>query len=77
VLQMVLEPTFTVSRCVYGSVEKDTVAYGSGTWVHMYDAWVHWEGHDMVCMLLTGCTVHVCQYWIYERGVEGTFLAWS
>jgi hypothetical protein len=23
----------------YESVEKDTVAYESGTWVHMYDAW--------------------------------------
>jgi hypothetical protein len=22
----------------------------------MYDAWVLWEGHGMVCMLLTRCT---------------------
>jgi hypothetical protein len=40
----------------YESVEKDTVAYGSRTWVHIYDAWVLWEGYNMVCMLLTGCT---------------------
>jgi hypothetical protein len=25
---------------VCGSVEKDTVAYGSGTWVRTHDAWV-------------------------------------
>jgi hypothetical protein len=46
----------------YGSVEKDTVAYGSGTWVHTHNAWVLWEGHGMVCMLLTVRTVRVCQY---------------
>jgi hypothetical protein len=40
----------------YGSVEKDTVAYGSGTWVRTYDAWVLREGQGMVRMLLTGCT---------------------
>jgi hypothetical protein len=39
VLQMVSEPTLTVSRA-YRSVEKDTVAYGSGTWVRMHDVWV-------------------------------------
>jgi hypothetical protein len=61
----------------YGSVEKDTVAYGSGMWVRTHDAWVLWEGHGMVCMLLTGCTVRVCQYWTYRRGQEGTFLAWG
>jgi hypothetical protein len=47
---------------VYGSVEEDTVAYGSGTWVHIHDAWVLREGHSMVRMLLIGRTVHVCQY---------------
>jgi hypothetical protein len=62
---------------VYMSVENDTVAYGSGTWVHTPDTWVLWEGHGMVCMLLTGHTVCVCQYWTYERGQEGTFLSWG
>jgi hypothetical protein len=52
----------------YGSVEKDTVAYGSGTWVRTHDVWVLWEGHGMVRMLLTGRTVHVYQYWMYGRG---------
>jgi hypothetical protein len=61
----------------YESVEKDTVAYGSGMWVRTYDAWVLWEGHGMVHMLLTRYTVCVCQYWTYERGQEGTFLAWG
>jgi hypothetical protein len=40
----------------YGSVEKDMVAYGSGMWVRMHNAWVLWEGYSMVHMLLTGCT---------------------
>jgi hypothetical protein len=40
----------------YESIEKDTVAYGSGTWVRMHDAWVLWERHGMVRMLLTGRT---------------------
>jgi hypothetical protein len=62
---------------VYESVEKDTEAYGSGTWVRMHDTWVLWEGHDMVRMLLTGCTVRVCQYWMYGCSQEGTFLAWG
>jgi hypothetical protein len=61
----------------YGSVEKDTVAYGSGTWVRTHDAWVLWEGHGMVRMLLIGHTVRVCQYWTYGRGQEETFLAWG
>jgi hypothetical protein len=61
----------------YGSVENDTVAYGLGTWVRTHDAWVHWEGHGMVRMLLTRHMVCVCQYWTYERGQEGTFLAWG
>jgi hypothetical protein len=43
----------------YGSVEKDIVAYVSGTWVRTYDAWVLREGHGMVCMLLPGHTIHV------------------
>jgi hypothetical protein len=77
VLEMVLEPTFMVSQRVYGSVEKDTVAYESGTWVHKYDMWVLSEGHDMVRMLLTGHTIRVCQSWTYEHGEEGTFLAWG
>jgi hypothetical protein len=54
----------------YESIEKDTVAYGSGTWVL-------WEGHGMLCMLLTECMVCVCQYWMYGHGQEGTFLAWG
>jgi hypothetical protein len=53
------------------------VAYGSGTWVHTYDALVLLEGHGMVRMLLTGRVVRVCQYWSYRRGQEGTFLAWG
>jgi hypothetical protein len=61
----------------YGSVEKDTVAYESGTWVHTHDTWVLWEGHSMVHKLLTGRTVRVCQYWMYGCGQEGTFLAWG
>jgi hypothetical protein len=61
----------------YGSVEKDTVVYGSGMWVSTHDAWVLWEGHGMVCMLLTGRTVRVCEYWMYVRGQDGTFLAWG
>jgi hypothetical protein len=44
---------------------KDTVAYKSGTWVCTHDVWVHLEGHGMVHMLLTGRTMHVCQYWMY------------
>jgi hypothetical protein len=32
----------------YGSVEKDTVTYGSGTWVRTHDAWVFWEEHGTV-----------------------------
>jgi hypothetical protein len=43
----------------------------------MHDAWVIWEGHGMIRMLLTECTVHVCQYWTYGRGQEGMFLAWG
>jgi hypothetical protein len=39
VLQMVSEPTLTVFTGAYRSVEKDTVAYGSGMWVRTYDAW--------------------------------------
>jgi hypothetical protein len=59
----------------YGSVEKDTMAYGSGTWVRTHDAWVLWEGHGMIRMLLTGRTIRICQYWTYGRDQEGTFLA--
>jgi hypothetical protein len=55
----------------YGSVEKDTVAYGSGTWVRTHDVWVLREGHGMVHMLLTECTVHVCQYWMYGTWSRG------
>jgi hypothetical protein len=61
----------------YGSVEKDTMAYGLETWVRPHDAWVLWEGDGMICMLLTGRTICVCQYWTYERGQEETFLAWG
>jgi hypothetical protein len=32
----------------YGSVEKDTMMYESGTWVHTHDVWVLWEEHGMV-----------------------------
>jgi hypothetical protein len=35
---------------MYESVEKDTVAYGPGTWVRMHDTWVLWEGYVMACM---------------------------
>jgi hypothetical protein len=31
----------------------------------------------MICMLLTGRRVYVYQYWMYERGQEGMFLAWG
>jgi hypothetical protein len=51
--------------------------YGSGTQVRTHDAWVLWEGHGMVHMLLIGHTVRVCQYWTYGRGQEGMFLAWG
>jgi hypothetical protein len=61
----------------YGSVEKDTVAYGSGTWVRTYDAWVLREGHGMVCMLLTGRTIRIYQYCTYRRSHGGMFLAWD
>jgi hypothetical protein len=27
----------------------------------------------MICMLLTGRTVRVCQYWTYRRGQDETF----
>jgi hypothetical protein len=37
----------------YVSIEKDTIAYGSRTWVRMHNAWVLWEGHIMIHMLLT------------------------
>jgi hypothetical protein len=50
VLQVVSVPTLTVSQGAYESIEKDMVAYGSGTWVRMHDVWVLWEGHGMVCM---------------------------
>jgi hypothetical protein len=60
---------------VYRSVEMDTVVYGSGTWVYTHDAWVIWEGHGMMHMLLTEHTVRICQYWMYGHGQEGTFLA--
>jgi hypothetical protein len=46
-------------------------------WVHMYDAWVLWEGHGMIHMLLTEHTVRVCQYWTYEHDQDGTFLTWG
>jgi hypothetical protein len=61
----------------YGSVEKDTVAYGSGTWVRTHDAWVLREGHGMVCMLLTGRTIRIYQYCTYRRSHGGMFLAWD
>jgi hypothetical protein len=53
------------------------VAYRSGMWIRTHDVWVLWEGHGMVRMLLTTRMVHVCQYWIYGHGQEGTFLAWG
>jgi hypothetical protein len=28
----------------------------------------------MIRMLLTGCTIRVCQYWTYECDLGGTFL---
>jgi hypothetical protein len=59
----------------YGSVEKDTVAYGSDTWVCTHDVLVLWEGHGMVYMLLTGRMVCICQYWMCGCDQEGTFLA--
>jgi hypothetical protein len=39
VLQMVSEPTLAVFKGAYRSVEKDTVAYGSRTWVRTHDTW--------------------------------------
>jgi hypothetical protein len=59
----------------YEPVEKDTVPYRSGTWVHMHDTWILWEGHGMIRMLLTGHMVHVCQYWTYRCDQQGMFLA--
>jgi hypothetical protein len=55
------------------SIEKNMVAYGSETWVHTYDTCVIWERHGMVSMLLTGCTICVCQYWTYKHGQMGCF----
>jgi hypothetical protein len=57
--------------CAYGSVEKVTMAYGSGTWVHTHDAWILWEGRGIIRMLLTVCMLPVCQYWTYRRGQGG------
>jgi hypothetical protein len=59
----------------YESIEKDTIAYRSGTCVRMHDVWVLREGHGMIRMLLTGCTVRVCQYWTYGYDQGGTFPA--
>jgi hypothetical protein len=59
----------------YGTVEDDTVAYGLVICVRMHDTWARCEGHDMICMLLTGCMVHICQYKMYEGGQERTSLA--
>jgi hypothetical protein len=59
----------------YVSVEKDTVAYGSGTWVCTHDALVLSEGHSMIRILLIRCMIRICQYWIYRCGQEGMFLA--
>jgi hypothetical protein len=67
VLQMVSEHPRDLTGA-YGSVEKDTVAYRSGTWVHTHVVWVLLEGHGMTRMLLTRCTIRVCQYWMYGRG---------
>jgi hypothetical protein len=74
-LQMVSEPTLMVSRArtsqvrrIRGNVrvkEVGTYAWRVGPL----------EGHSMIRMLLTGRAVHVCQYWTYGRGQEGTFLA--
>jgi uncharacterized lipoprotein NlpE involved in copper resistance len=61
----------------HGSVEKDTVAYGSGMWLRMHDAWVLREGHGMVHMLLIERTVCICQYCTYRHGQEGAFLSWG
>jgi hypothetical protein len=55
----------------------NTVAYGSGMWVRMYDVWVLWEGHGMIHILLTGRTVRIYQYWTYGHGQEGMFMAWG
>jgi hypothetical protein len=43
------------------------IAYRSGMWAYMHDMWVQWEGHGMLCMLLTRRMLRVCQYWMYER----------
>jgi hypothetical protein len=43
----------------YRSVEKDTVTYESGIWVRTHDVWVLCDRQGMICMLLTGCMVHV------------------
>jgi hypothetical protein len=43
----------------YESIEKDTMTYGLGTWVRTHDAWILWDGHGMVCMLLTGHTLRI------------------
>jgi hypothetical protein len=40
----------------------------------MHDVWNLWEGHSIVCMLLTGRTVHVYHYWTYGRDQEGVFV---
>jgi hypothetical protein len=40
-------------------------------WVRTHDTWVLWEEHDTIRMLLTGRTVHVCQYWMYGHDQGG------
>jgi hypothetical protein len=77
VLQLVSRPTPCGFTSAYKLVEKDMVAYESMMWIRTHDTWICCEGLDMVHMLLTGYTVCVCQYWMYECCQEGTFLVWS
>jgi hypothetical protein len=53
----------------YGLVEKDMIAYGSGTWVRKHDACVLWDGHAMVHMLLTGRT-NMTKRWCSWLGID-------
>jgi hypothetical protein len=77
VVQMVSELTITVLRARMGQLRRMRWRIGQRCgYVRMHGAWFIWEGQGMVHMLLIEHMVQVCQYWIYERGQEETFLAW-
>jgi hypothetical protein len=62
VLQMVSESTLTVSRAHTGQLRRILWRTGQGRGICTHDAWVLWEGHGMVYMLLTRRMIRVYQY---------------